>query len=82
MTVDFLVRPKVTVTGGQLSLMTSSGRLTPQKNLAQPGWSHDPTHELGSRVYMNQVDLENKLIHERAQVDKLKALFEAERAHV
>lgn len=32
--------------------------------------------------FMNQVHLENELAHERAQVDKLKALLEAERAHV
>ena len=32
--------------------------------------------------FMNQVHLENELAHERAHVDKLKALLDAERAHV
>lgn len=32
--------------------------------------------------FMNQVHLEKELAHERAQVDKLKALLDAERSHV
>lgn len=51
--------------------------------------SHEPSQPaqngLGANEHaglMNQAHLENELAHERAQVDKLKALLDAERAHV
>lgn len=51
--------------------------------------SHDPgqpaqnsVNANGSAGFTDQVHLEKELAHERAQVDKLKALLEAERNHV
>jgi len=70
--------------------------ITPRKTwLNDP--VHEPhsgeTHEPGqsaqtdvdandNKGFMNQSHLEKELAHERAQVDKLKALLDAERAHV
>ena len=69
----------------------------PRKTWLHDGTAHEPdsqgTHEPGQSAqnsvdanetngFMNQVHLEKELAHERAQVDKLKALLEAESAHV